>query len=61
MIITITLLLSFLVALNFILLVFSCNKTTKKVSPQKPTIIKVAKPQTQTKRLTTRRLAPTGS
>ena len=61
MIITITLLLSFLVALNFILLIFSCNKATKIVSQQKSTFIKVAKPQTQTKRLTTRQLAPTGS
>jgi hypothetical protein len=61
MIITITLVLSFLVALNFILLIFSCNKGTRIVTQQKPTVIKVAKPQTTTKHLTTRRLAPTGS
>jgi hypothetical protein len=38
MIITITLILSFLVALNFLLLIFSCNKTTKKETYDRPAI-----------------------
>ena len=44
MILTITLILSFLVAVNFLLLIFSCNKTTKKVENKKPRIIRVEKP-----------------
>ena len=58
---TITLILSFLVALNFILLIFSCNKTTKKVSKEKPTVFKKAKLSTTTKQLAQTHLAPTGS
>lgn len=62
MIITITLAISFLVAINFLLLIFSCNKATKKTPlKQQATIIKVVKPQTETKQLATRQLAPTGS
>ncbi|MFD2917730.1 hypothetical protein [Psychroserpens luteus] len=62
MIITITLAISFLVAVNFLLLIFSCNKATKKTTlKQQATIIKVVKPQTETKQLATRQLAPTGS
>ncbi|SDS42606.1 hypothetical protein SAMN04515667_2150 [Formosa sp. Hel1_31_208] len=61
MIITITLVLSFLVALNFLLLLFSCNKTTKKLSTKKSTKIEAIKAPTPTKHLTTNHLAPTGS
>lgn len=61
----ITLTLSFLVALNFLLLIFSCNKTTKKVSNETPLVLKsskVSKPSVTTKKITTRtQLAPTGS
>jgi len=62
MIITITLILSFLVAINFLLLIFSCNKCTKtdriseKQSLSKPKTVSVP-----TKELTTSQLAPTGS
>lgn len=66
MIITITLILCSLVALNFLLLIFSCNKTEKKepiknqviISPT-PKKIKVAKPMQ--KLATASQLAPTGS
>ena len=61
MIITITLVLSFLVALNFLLLIFSCNKTTKKLSTEKSTKTKAVRTQIPTKQLTTSHLAPTGS
>lgn len=40
MIFMITIVLSFLVALNFILLRFSCNKTTKRQSSAKPFVVK---------------------
>lgn len=63
MIITITLILAFLVAVNFLLLAFSCNKTSKKqdtvrplvASPQKPTPKLVANQSRATQ------LVPTGS
>ncbi|MBO6606516.1 MAG: hypothetical protein JJ928_04385 [Psychroserpens sp.] len=58
MILTITLVLSFLVAINFLLLVFSCNKTTKRVVTEEKTVIKPIKPA---KQLATSQLAPTGS
>ncbi|MCK8480639.1 hypothetical protein [Psychroserpens algicola] len=64
MIITLTLILASLVALNFLLLTFSCNKVTKKTAAQnqliitKPKSVKVVKP---TERLATNQLAPTGS
>jgi len=61
MIITITLALSFLVALNFLLLIFSCSKTTKSESQQAPPILKVVKPKVETAQITSRQLAPTGS
>jgi cytochrome oxidase Cu insertion factor (SCO1/SenC/PrrC family) len=61
MIITISLVLSFLVALNFLLLILSCNKTTKKVTQQQTTTLKAALPQSNNKQLTSRQLAPTGS
>ncbi|MDG5491966.1 hypothetical protein [Psychroserpens sp. SPM9] len=61
MIITITLILTVLVAFNFFLLAFSCNKTTKKTTIEKPNIINPVKAETPTKRLATSQLAPTGS
>ncbi len=61
MIITITLALSFLVALNFLLLIFSCNKTTKRVSKEQPLVIKSVSPKIRTEKLTVSHLAPTGS
>ena len=42
MLLTITIILSFLVAVNFILLIFSCNKTTKRANQKtenRPTFI----------------------
>lgn len=63
MILTITLILAFLVAVNFLLLVFSCNKTSKKEENIKPRIIRAEKPTpklvSSQSQLT--RLAPTGS
>jgi hypothetical protein len=67
MIMIITLTLSFLVALNFLLLIFSCNKTTKRISNETPSIykttnvIKVSKPDVSTKQIGRTQLAPTGS
>ncbi|WP_298901939.1 hypothetical protein [uncultured Psychroserpens sp.] len=60
MIITITLILSFLVALNFLLLIFSCNKTTKKVTTERQ-IFKPKKVVKPTQQLASAQLAPTGS
>lgn len=66
MIMIITLTLSFLVALNFFLLFFSCNKISKKEVTDKPQIIesiisrKVSVPQVTTQ-LPSAQLAPTGS
>jgi hypothetical protein len=61
MIITITLTLSCLVALNFILLFTSCNKIPKHKTSRKPFIIKTEKPIAVTKQLAATQLAPTGS
>ena len=61
MIITITLIISSLVALNFLLLMFSCNKTTKRMPAEKPVVLKTIKAQKPTKILTTSPLAATGS
>ena len=61
MLITITLILSFLVALNFILLVFSCNKTSKKIEPIKPRVIINEEPILVSTQLQTHQLAATGS
>ena len=63
MIMIITLALSILVIINFLLLRFSCNKTTKKHSPIKPTVIKAqGTPVKTTEPLTSSsQLAPTGS
>lgn len=61
MISTIALILSFLVALNFILLIFSCNKTSKKIVRKKPRVILNEKPILAPTQFQTRPLAPTGS
>ena len=62
MVITIILVLSSLVALNFLLLIFSCNKTSKVVKNKKPRVIKQNKPTTVVStQLQTGQLAPTGS
>ena len=60
MLVTIILTLSVLVAFNFILLIFSCNKTTKRKTniERKPTFV-VTKNTTKTQSVT--QLAPTGS
>ncbi len=63
MILTITLILSFLVAVNFLLLIFSCNKTPKKKESNKPRIIRTEKPTPTlvSNQLPANRLAATGS
>jgi uncharacterized membrane protein len=59
--ITITFILSFLVALNFVLLIVSCNKTTKKTSKKQIKLIKNAAYKSRAERLASNQLAPTGS
>lgn len=68
MIITVILILTALVALNFLLLFFSCNKTSKLVEPKKPKYLENIKTTVKAKKTTTvatslqkRELAPTGS
>lgn len=61
MIMIITLTLCSLVAINFLLLIFSCNKITKKNVIEKPTVIKSSKPSVPTKQIARTHLAPTGS
>lgn len=64
MILTITLILSFLVAINFLLLIFSCNKTPKVLDNRLPRALNTEKSPTPTlvaKQSKTRQLAPTGS
>lgn len=67
MIMIITLTISFLVAINFLLLIFSCNKTTKKTTSDhsvilKPTErVKTSKSSLPTKHIGRTQLAPTGS
>ncbi|OUS00943.1 hypothetical protein A9Q86_09340 [Flavobacteriales bacterium 33_180_T64] len=61
MIITITFILSFLVVINFLLLIFSCNKTVKKTSNKTQVITRQTKAVIPTQKLTTAQLAPTGS
>lgn len=58
MLLKITLIISALVAINFLLLIFSCNSTSKK--PIKNTKPVALKPKT-TIQLETEALAPTGS
>lgn len=61
MLLTITLILGFLVAINFLLLAFSCNKSTKKVNNKRPQIIRNENPTLVTNQLQTNQLAATGS
>jgi hypothetical protein len=61
MILTITLILAFLVAVNFLLLFFSCNKITREKSVRKPKIIKGNNPKVIANQLPSRQLAATGS
>lgn len=61
MITSITLIVTFLVALNFILLIFSCNKTKKRQKQTVTTITSVKYTSLATNQLDTRQLAPTGS
>lgn len=65
MILTIASVLAFLVAINFLLLIFSCNKTTKKVDNKLPHAIKTEKeaatPTLVANQSKPRQLAPTGS
>ncbi|WP_299228107.1 hypothetical protein [uncultured Psychroserpens sp.] len=68
MIMIITLTLSILVVINFILLAFSCNKVTKKKYTEKPKIENTITSPTITASISTkklasssRQLAPTGS
>lgn len=59
MILTITIILSALVAINFLLLMFSCNKTTKREAEvKKATLVTTPK---LTKQSDSRQLSPTGS
>lgn len=60
MIIMITIILSVLVAINFLLLKFSCNKTHENEVYEKPFVIKNSKP-TITTESSVSHLAPTGS
>jgi hypothetical protein len=61
MILTIVLILSFLVALNFFLLFFSCNKTTKTIDNHKAVNLNKVKRSIATNQLPSHQLAPTGS
>jgi len=61
----ITLTLCSLVAINFLLLIFSCNKTTKKTAKtiEEATLLKTSNTTVTTKQIqrTPTQLAPTGS
>ncbi len=61
MIITITLTLIFLVALNFLLLIFSCNKSPKKTESKKSRVIRNETTILTSTQLQTHQLAATGS
>jgi hypothetical protein len=63
MIMIITLTLSFLVALNFFLLIFSCNKTSKREITDKSQVIEniITRKKPVTSQLPSNQLAPTGS
>lgn len=61
MIMTITLILSFLVLVNFLLLIFSCNKTLIKKADKTTTVLKTKKTTVITTKLAPSHLAPTGS
>ncbi len=60
MIYMITIILSILVAINFLLLKFSCNKVVKPKSNEKPFIVKKHAPKVTTRSVSTQ-LAATGS
>jgi len=61
MIFTITLILFSLIAINFLLLIFSCNKSSKKIENKKPRVIRNVNPTIIPTQLQTRQLAATGS
>jgi len=61
MILTIILILSFLVAFNFILLIFSCNKTPKIIKSNEPYVIRNERPTAAPTQLPSHQLAATGS
>ncbi len=62
MILTILSILFVLVAFNFLLLIFSCNKTSKAIENKKPRVVLKEKRKVITPtELQTRPLAPTGS
>ena len=67
MLMIITLTLGSLVALNFLLLFFSCNKTSKKTTHEDPVIYRttntanVSNSSVSEKQITSTQLAPTGS
>ena len=62
MLLTITLVLTLLVGLNFFLLYFSCNKTKKKSIVKPPKVLLSKKQEvTETSQSLEGRLAPTGS
>lgn len=62
MIYTITIVISLLVVINFILLKFSCNKTTKKISERKDQALTLkSEKKKPTKKPAAVQLAPTGS
>lgn len=61
MILTITLILAALIALNFILLFTSCNKTAKTNTAQRPHVIKQNASISMTNQLPPTQLAATGS
>ncbi|PTL99256.1 MAG: hypothetical protein DA407_16905 [Bacteroidetes bacterium] len=61
MIYTITIILSVLVGMNFLLLKFSCNKTVKSNKFVKPHVIKPATAKFITNQPVSGQLAPTGS
>lgn len=59
MIINITLIIAILVAINFLLLKFSCNKTVRKNKTSKTPVI--LRPELNVKTISPQHLAPTGS
>ena len=61
MIMTITLTITSLVALNFILLFTSCNKTPKRTTTERPQVLRNKGSLVVTNQLPSAQLAPTGS
>jgi hypothetical protein len=61
MLLTITLVLTLLVGLNFFLLFFSCNKTNKKSVVKPPKVLLSKNQVIETNQSLEGRLAPTGS